>query len=200
MFETVLVLLSVMVAIFFYVDIKRKTVAHQNTVTSIKSKLATETNMTSHFAVFSQGPQESILLAASGPHDLFWHYKIAKEKITDQYKVPLHSITRVQVLVNNAPVEVTATSGQPSATLRAAEVARQEVQRMGERVKRVKRVTMTLEYQTEEDTQRQQIPLYQALDNDKNPMVIKILLNSIWWQQYLREFIGKKIISTIDTP
>lgn len=199
MFETVLVLLSVMVAIFFYVDIKRKTVAHQNMVTTIKSKLATETGMTSHFAVFSQAQHESILLAASGPHDLFWYYKIAKEKIIDHYKVPLHAIVKVQVLVNNAPVEVTAASSQPSATLRAAEISRQEVQRMGDRVRRVKRVTMNLEYQANDDIHRQQIPLFQAVDSEKNHLITKILLNSIWWQQFLREFIGKKIISTIDT-
>lgn len=198
MFETILVLVCAMVGVFFYWDIKRKTVSHQNAVTSIKSKIATETNMTTHFAAFHQDSNESILLAASGPHDLFWYYKIVREKTTEQYKIPLHAILSVKMLVNSTPIKVTATSNQPSATLRAAEISRQEVQRMGESAKRVKQITMMLEYQSEHGSQSQQISLYQDLNNDKNPQVVKILLNSIWWQQYLREFIGKKIVTTID--
>lgn len=199
MFETIIVLLCAVGGVFFFWDIRRQAVRHQHTVTTIKSKIATETSMTTHFAVFQQGQQESVLLGASGPHDTFWYYKISKEKITDFYKIPLHTILSVQMLVNNQPFKVTVVSNQSSPTLRAAEISRHEVQRMGEGAKRVKSITMLLEYRTAQGPERQQVPLFKALDSTAKAMAVKTLLNSLWWQQYLREFIGKKQYYRTDT-
>lgn len=200
MFETIIVLLCAAGGVFFFWDVKRRTMRHQHAVTTIKSRISTETSMTTHFAVFQQSTHDSVLLGASGPHDTFWYYKIYKDKTTDSYKIPLHAILTVQMLVNNQPFKVTVLSNQSSPTLRAAEIARHEVRRMGESAKRVKSITMLLEYRTEQGKELQQIHLFKASDTSSRAMTVKTLLNSIWWQQYLREFIGKKQHYRTDTP
>lgn len=192
MIETVFVLCCFLgVGIFFW-DVRRKALRHQNAVQNVKSKIATATKMTASFAAFSHGPKATLLLASSGPYDLFLFNKIVGGKNIEQHQISLQKVLAVQLSINSTTFKSTKTSHLPSINQRATDIARQEVEAMSpDDLKNIKRISLLLAHNTNETQENLQIPLYQAGKDDKGALSTKILLNALWWQQFLLAYIGK---------
>lgn len=198
MIETIFLLCCALALGLIYWDIQRKALNHQHAVNKIKSKIATATNMTASFAAFSQGPKATLLLASSGPYNIFLYYKIVNGKIIEQHEITLQNITAVQLIINNTPYKAASTSSLPSINQRATEIARQELEAMGQdTLQNSKRIVLLLAHNTHENQETLAIPLFQATKEKNTILVSKILLNALWWQQFLFAFIGKS--TAIDT-
>lgn len=198
MIETVFVICCVIAIIIIYWDIKRRALKHQSAVNSLKSKIATSTKMTASFAAFSHGPKVTLLLASSGPFDMFLYCKIVNGKCIEQHQISLQKILGVQLILNNSPYKTTKTSDLPSINQRATDIARQELEAMAHTdMLDVKRIILTLTHHTKDAQENLTIPLYQAAEGKKTELASKILLNALWWQQFLLAYIGKT--AEIDT-
>lgn len=192
MIESALVLCCFITIIIVYWDIKRRALKHQSFVNGIKSKIATSTNMTANFAAFSHGPKITLLLASSGPYDLFLYYKIVNGKCIEQHQVSLQKILGVQLVLNNSPYKTTTTTDLPSISQRATYIARQELDAMASTdMLDVKRIILILTHNTKDVAETLSMPLYQAVEGKKTEQASKILLNALWWQQFLLAYIGK---------
>lgn len=192
MIETIFVLCCVLgVGIFFW-DVKRKAMRHLSAVQNVKSKIATATKMTASFAAFSHGPKVTLLLASSGPYDLFLFHKIVDGTSVEQHQISLQKILAVQLIVDGITFKTTKTSQLPSINQRASDIARQEVESMsGDELQDIKRISLLLAHSTNGSPENLQISLYQAKKNDPSGLSTKVLLNALWWQQFLLAYIGK---------
>lgn len=192
MIETVLVLCGFAAIGVIYWDIKRKALKHQSAVNNIKSKIATSTKMTASFASFSHGPKVTLLLASSGPYDMFLYCKIVNGKCVEQHQISLQKILDAQLILNNSPYKPTKTSNLPSINQRATDIARQELDALTHTdLLDVKRIVLSLTHHTKDTEESLVIPLYQAPEGQKTELATKVLLNALWWQQFLFAYIGK---------
>lgn len=198
MIESIFIVCCALVLGLVYWDIQRRALNHQHAVNKIKSKIATATNMTASFAAFSLGPKATLLLASSGPYNVFLYYKIVNGKVIEQHEISLQKITAVQLVINNTPYKATTNSSLPSINQRATEIARQELESIGQdTLQSIKRIVLQLVHTTQEKHETLAIPLFQAAKEKDTVLVSRILLNALWWQQFLFAFIGKS--PNIDT-
>ncbi|MDE7065916.1 MAG: hypothetical protein K2O70_10720, partial [Desulfovibrionaceae bacterium] len=180
MVETGIVLLICVVIGCFFLDIRRKSLRHQDCVSKEKSDIATLTRMTANMSTFSNGKKVTEILAASDELATFFYRKVLNCKLAARYALHLPNITAVRLLLNGKQFNTDATSWLKTPPQCATDISAQAMREMDPALFQAMRsIVLEVEFMSETEQKNQKktipIPIFNAGNPELQRQIAKIL-------------------------
>lgn len=187
MLQSILVLLAIVVALAFYVEIRNKARGHSKAVQKERDAIAEQTHSTAAMANFNDGNATEVVIAASEDSGLFFYRRVDNGKLVLHYTVRLPNITSVSLQINGETRDFASESSHLTAQMRATDMARRARQGISpEEWERFKHIRLNVFFRSDEGGQKHiAVNMYRPSQRGGLEALQKIFENAVWWQQYL---------------
>lgn len=174
--------------LFILWEVRRKHTRKAELIAREKSDIATISNMTANMVTFSVGSKTCILGASDSTGLLFFrvisaNYNVAKMQLL------MTNITQVQLFIDGTSFPSTYSSSQPSAQVKATEVATFAMAEISTaQIERLRSLELRIDYlSTDSAVKTLSLPLLHArADDSAQKNTVQLIKHSIWWLYFLK--------------
>lgn len=186
--EYALVGLLILFLIFLFLETKRKAEKVKLAVTEQKRLIAEDSGMTASIGVFSPDVHATVVIGASEEKGLFYYRMLKQARLIVSSRINLANLARVEFLVNGAPHPLERESEQPTASLRATEIADDVISGMSaDSLRQIQRAGIRVVFYDDTGAEKTlEITTLRAQDERHKFERVKLLKSSAWWVAFLQ--------------
>lgn len=191
--EYALVGILIVFLIFLYFETKRKSQRITQVVQTEKRRIAEDSGMTASMGVFTPDSQTTVIIGASVELGIFYYRMIKQAKVSVKSRINLANLARVECLLNNKEIPVSAESDLATSTLKATEAADQIISQFSQdSIRQIEKAALRIIFYDETGLEKNlEITTFRANDERHKFERVQLIKNTIWWTAYLQ--IGSRL-------
>lgn len=191
--EYALVGILIIFLIFLFFETKRKSQRINQVVQMEKRRIAEDSGMTATMGVFTPDPQTTVIIGASVELGIFYYRMIKQAKVSVKSRINLANLARIECLLNNREIPVSAESDMATSTLKATEVADQIISQFSQdSIRQVEKAALRIIFYDETGLEKNlEITTFRSNDERHKFERVQLIKNTIWWTAYLQ--IGSRL-------
>lgn len=173
--------------LFIYLETKRRNARQLQLIAEEKSEIAAASRMTATLAVFYPDAQTTVIMGASEEFGALYYRVLRQTKVINRSKINLSNISRVELLLNGQPQEVSCSSDQPTSSLKATEISNKVLSRFSpDTIKSLRRVGLRIIFLSETGSEKAlEITVLRSGDERQRFKRVELLKSAVWWCEFL---------------
>lgn len=186
--EYALVGVLLLFLIFLFVETKRKSQRIQQTILEQKKQIAEDSGMTASIGVFSPDTQTTVVIGASEQLGVFYYRMLRQARILVKSRINLANLSKIELLLNGQPTQVSAESEQPTLTLCATDIADRVISQFpADSIRQIERAAMRIVFYDEAGLEKTlEITTFRSNDERQRFERVQLLKNTVWWVAFLQ--------------
>lgn len=186
--EYALVGLLVVFLVFLFFEVKRKAERVKLAVADEKRQIAEDSGMTASLGVFSPDTQTTVIIGASEELGIFYYRMMRQAKVIIRSRINLANLARIEFLLNGQPQRVAVESEQPTASLRATDVAEKTILSFSQdSLRQIQRAGLRVVFY-DDLGQEKILEITTLRSNDERHRFerVQLLKTTVWWVAFLQ--------------
>lgn len=180
--------LLIIFLIFLFVEGKRKKERIQLAIQNEKRSIAEDSGVTASIGVFTPDVQTTVVIGASEELGIFYYRMLRQAKVIIRSRINLANLAKIEFLINGNPEQVSATSEQPTSTLKATEIADAVISRYSpDSIRQISRAALRVIFYDDAGMEKTlEITTLRAGDERQRFERVQLLKNTAWWAAFLQ--------------